>query len=297
MPTASQTIHAFTVDLEEWYQGLELPIDAWSAHESRLERGLSVLLRLLDDAGVRATFFVLGCIARTHPDLVKSIHDSGHEIGSHGYQHERVDALGHEAFREQERQTKGLLEAITGAPVVGFRAPFFSVTAQSLWALEILAELGYRYDCSVSPVVTWRYGIKGAPEGIFDITDIGLTEFTLSTWSFLGKRMAAGGAYFRIFPSQWSRQPFLNGAGPGMFYIHPWEYDPGHPRIKFGRRAMMTHYTNLSGTAGRTAALLEKFSFAPACDVITAARSAGTIGSHILRNLNAVADLSESAAP
>ena len=268
--------HAFSVDMEDWYQGLELPLSAWRNFEQRLEKGLHVLLGLLDTAGVSATFFVLGRVAETHPHLVRAVHASGHEIGSHGYQHERIDSLDPALFREQETRTKGLLEDLTGESVTGFRAPFFSVSRGSLWALEVLAALGYRYDCSISPVVTWRYGIQGAPEGIYDIDGLGLTEFPVSTWSLFGRRMASGGAFFRIFPSRWTQRPFLRRR-PGMFYIHPWEYDPGHPKTRFGIRAMATHYANLGGTERRTRALLRTAAFAPVRSVIAAAREAGLV--------------------
>jgi len=273
---------AFSIDVEEWFHGIELPISEWEGKSSRLDRGMDIVLRLLDDVECAATFFILGVVAESHPHLVRQLSEAGHEVASHGYQHEKVYDLDPDTFRSQEVKTKALLEDLTGQPVRGYRAPFFSITRDSAWALKILSDLGYAYDCSISPVVSWRYGIEGAPEGVFRFSDLDLIEFTVSSWSFLGRRMAAGGAYFRIFPFGWTTRPFVSSeetAQPAMFYAHPWEYDPDHPRIRFGRRAMATHYANLESTESRTRLLLSNHSFGRICDVIESAESTGSLRS------------------
>ena len=254
-------MHAFTVDVEDWFQGIELLPDAWTDKEDRLVRGLDVLLGLLDEADVKATFFVLGWVGKKYPEVVKQLAKAGHEIGSHGLNHEKVYNLSPEQFRQEELETKACLEDVTGQAVLSYRAPFFSITQKSLWALDILAALGYRYDCSISPVVTWRYGIAGAPEGIYRLAQSGLIEYTISTWTLLGRRFASGGAYFRIFPPFLTCRPFAEDARSGMFYVHPWEYDPDHPVVDFEWKARLTHYYNLGTMAKRTKHLLAQFRF------------------------------------
>ncbi|MDA0711497.1 MAG: DUF3473 domain-containing protein, partial [bacterium] len=203
--------------------------------------------------------------------VIKSLAEAGHEIGSHGLNHEKVYDLSPAEFRDRERETKACLEDLTGVGVQSYRAPFFSITRRSLWALDILAELGYAYDCSISPVVTWRYGIAGAPEGIYRLEKSGLIEYTLSTWTLMGRSFATGGAYFRIFPPFLTSRPFRSNGrdrGNAMFYVHPWEYDPGHPVVDFEWKARFTHYFNLRSTAGRTRRLLGRYPFDTVSNVI-----------------------------
>jgi len=265
-------MHAFTVDVEDWFQGIELSPEAWGDKEDRLVRGVDVLLGLLDEANVKATFFVLGWVGKKYPEMVRQLAELGHEIGSHGLNHEKVYNLSPEVFRRDELETKACLEYVTGLGIVSYRAPFFSITKQSLWALDILAELGYQYDCSISPVVTWRYGIAGAPEGIYRLKACGLIEYTISTWTLLGRAFASGGAYFRVFPPFLTCRPFLSvtehGQG-GMFYVHPWEYDPDHPVVDFEWKARLTHYYNLGKMSKRTQHLLKQFRFGTVHEVVS----------------------------
>jgi polysaccharide deacetylase family protein (PEP-CTERM system associated) len=264
-------MHAFTVDVEDWFHGIELPVEQWTSKEDRLAQGMDVLLALLEEADVQATFFVLGWIVKKYPWVVKRWADAGHEIGSHGLDHKMVYNLSPDEFQRSETETKSCLENVVGTSVVSYRAPFFSITKRSLWALDILGELGYRYDCSISPVVTWRYGIAGAPEGIYRFEKSGLIEYTLSSWRLLGRSFATGGAYFRIFPTFLTDRPFKTHSGghkPAMFYAHPWEYDPGHPVVDFEWKARLTHYYNLEGMAKRTKRLLERFCFGTVQGVI-----------------------------
>jgi polysaccharide deacetylase family protein (PEP-CTERM system associated) len=255
----------FSVDFEDWYQGMEFPMSEWPKYGPRIEKGLLPLLDLLDRHGVKATFFTLGWVARQYPLLVKDVAARGHEIGSHGYSHEKVYNLGPDLFREEIRQTKNIIEDLTGQPVVVHRSPIFSITPRSLWALPILAEEGYKIDCSINPVKTWRYGIANCPDEIFRIREAGgLIEFPVSTFHVLHKRWAIGGAYFRILPYFFTKKGIrhrLEEHRSTMFYIHPWEYDPGHPVVPFEWKAKLTHYARLRKTYPYTGRMLGDFSF------------------------------------
>ena len=278
-------MNAFTVDFEDWYQGIELPMHAWGNYIPRLEIGANRILNLLEKYQTKATFFVLGWIGDKYPNLIKDIASRGHEIGSHGYSHEKIYNLTREQFREEIRRTKKNLEDLTGNQTSSFRAPFFTVTPKTLWALDILSEEGYEIDCSISPVKTWRYGIADTPREVYRIAPSGITEFPVSTFRFLTTDWGIGGAYFRIFPYTLTRKSFRlaeNDNRPLMFYIHPWEYDPEHPRIKFERKAMLTHYRNLHRTLPLTAKLLAEFKFTTVSDVVHAYQK-----SHALRTITA----------
>ena len=262
----SQVLNAFTVDLEDWYQGLEIGPEDWSGYEDRLRIGSERLLQLLGDASVRATFFVLGCAAERDPDLIRHIHDQGHEIGTHGYGHRLVYQLDQEEFRRDIERSLEVLSAIVESPIRAHRAPFFSITRQSEWAFDVLAECGLNCDSSVFPVRNYRYGIADAPRWPYQARP-GLTEFPLTTYR-LGERNipVGGGAYFRIFPYTLTRYALraINAeGGAAVFYIHPWELDPDHPRIDLPRRIGLTHYWNLAATERRLKRLLGDFRFAP----------------------------------
>lgn len=271
---SSEVINALTIDFEDWYQGLEIAHTQWAGYEDRLPFAGRRLLGLLDQAGVRATFFVLGAVAERHPELVQEIGDAGHEVATHGYSHTPVYQMSPAAFREELRRSMGLLENLTRMPVLGHRAPFFSITRESLWALEILAECGIRYDSSIFPVVNYRYGIPDAPRWPHAIEAGGaaMMEFPLSTLRILGRNIpVAGGAYFRIYPyaiTRWGFRSINRQAQPVVFYLHPWEIDPEHPRIRLPRRIALTHYFNLQATEGRLRRLLADFQFAPMSEVL-----------------------------
>lgn len=274
MKDTRPVINALTVDFEDWYQGLEIPPERWGGYEDRLPDSARRTLELFAEAGVRATFFVLGLAAERHPELVRAIVEAGHEVGTHGHSHTLIYQQTPAVFRgEMERSIK-LLEDLTGAPIVGHRAPFFSITKQSLWALDILAELGIRYDSSIFPVQNYRYGIEDAPRWPHVMTVAGGTmqEFPITTWRVFGKNLPmAGGAYFRIYPYALSRHGIaeVNRAGqPATFYLHPWELDPDHPRIDLPRRIALTHYANLPAFAPRLRKLLRRFRFAPMREVL-----------------------------
>jgi polysaccharide deacetylase family protein (PEP-CTERM system associated) len=267
-------INALTIDFEDWYQGIEIPHTQWDGFEDRMAAASERLLRLLREAKVRATFFVLGRVAERHPDLVRAIAAEGHEIGTHGWSHTLIYQQEPEEFRQELRHSVELLRRLTGAPVLGHRAPFFSITPRSLWALDILKENGIRYDSSVFPVHNYRYGIPGAPRWPHTLEGpgAGLREFPLSTLELAGRTLpVAGGAYFRIYPYAFTRWAYrrINREGRAFtFYLHPWELDPQHPRIPLPRRIALTHYFNLSATEPRLRRLLADFRFAPMGEVL-----------------------------
>ena len=267
--------NALTIDFEDWYQGLEIPHTEWDGFEDRIELAGNKLLQILDDAGVKATFFVLGFIAEKHPGLVKRIEAAGHEVGTHGFSHSLIYRQTPEVFKAEMERAVRFLQDLTGKPVLGHRAPFFSITKESLWALDILGALGVKYDSSIFPVLNYRYGIADAPRFPYEIERNGFkfTEFPISTLK-MGKMTIpiSGGAYFRIYPYHLTRQ-FLKAANrdgqPFTFYLHPWELDPGHPRVEVARRvARMTHYFNLGATERRFRRLLKDFEFAPMKNVL-----------------------------
>ncbi len=253
--------HAFTVDLEEWFHGIELAQADWPT-ESRLAIGLERLLRLLHEHGVRATFFVLGVIAERHPRMVAELAGAGHEIGCHGHVHQFVYRQSPEEFRLDVRQARGHIGDALGAPPRGYRAPYFSIRADSLWALEILAEEGFAYDSSVFPVRNNRYGIPDAPRRPYDmvLNSRTLREIPMTVARVLGTNLPfSGGAYLRILPwwaqaLAWSRAD--RAGGPAIAYIHPWELDPDHPRVALRRRVAATHYARLRVTERRLDRLL-----------------------------------------
>ena len=271
-----RTANVFSIDVEDWYQGLEIDMDDWAPFPPRLERGLDVLLELLEEAGVRATFFVLGWQAERTPDMVKRLSAGGHEIGSHGWSHRFVYRQKPEDFRRELRRSIDLLESLAGRRVIGYRAPFFSITRDALWALDVLVEEGIRYDSSIFPTFNYRYGIPGAerhPGWIRTPSGANLYEIPLSTVRFPGVRSSrginvplGGGGYFRLFPYPMTRalaHRLRTREERGLiFYVHPWEYDPAHPRVRLPRLLpQWTHYHNLESTREKTRRLLADFSF------------------------------------
>lgn len=277
----------FSIDVEDWYQGLELPLERWSGKEGRLSVGLDRILDLLDKSNTRATFFTLGWIAENEPDVVRRIVKRGHELASHGYSHAKVYDLSPKDFRAEVRDSKRRLEDLAGHAVTAFRAPFFSITSRSLWALDILREESFTVDCSISPSKTWRYGIASSPSHPYRIREVGLVEFPVSTWSLLGRRVGIGGAYFRIMPYALTRAILRRKSERGaMFYAHPWEYDPDHPVLKdIEPKAKFTHYANLASTAPKTARLLEDFKCTTLSAVISSLEKAGQLPSVSIASL------------
>jgi polysaccharide deacetylase family protein (PEP-CTERM system associated) len=259
--------HALTVDVEDWFHGIPIASDLRTSAEHRLQVGLDKLLQLLAERDVRGTFFILGPIARDNPEVVRRIAGAGHEIGCHGWSHDLLYTMTPGRFREETRMATAVLEDLTGGKVTAYRAAYFSITRASFWALEELAAAGYRYDSSIFPTRNWRYGIADFdpnPQRI-DTPAGPIFELPISVRR-LGPRTipACGGAYFRIYP-YWLSASNVRAAEaegrPVVFYLHPWELDPGHPRVKFYWKARLTHYVNLASTEIKLRRLLGNFRF------------------------------------
>ena len=266
--------HAMTVDVEDYYQVAAffdvVRPEEWEQWPSRVEANTDRLLALFDDHGIKVTCFILGWVAERHPELVKRIHHAGHEVASHGYSHRFIYRQTPEVFREETHRSKAILEDLIGQPIQGYRAASYSITRQSLWALDILAELGFIWDSSIFPTRHDNYGIPDSPREPYKIiTPSGatLTEFPLTTATVFGQAVpAAGGGYFRQYPYALSRWLFHKasdeGRKPQIFYLHPWEIDPDQPRIHQARWfSRFRHYTNLHRCLPRLERMLRDFSF------------------------------------
>jgi polysaccharide deacetylase family protein (PEP-CTERM system associated) len=272
-------VNAMTVDVEDYFHvnafdGV-VPMDRWAQQESRVCDNTARLLDLFAARRVTATFFVLGWVAERFPSLVTRIAAAGHEIASHGYAHRLIYQQTPAAFREDLRRAKGILESTSGVHVEGFRAPSYSITARSLWALDVLVEEGYRYDASIFPVRHDRYGIPNSPRHPYVLPrNAGsLVEAPGSTVRVGRVNLpVAGGGYFRLLPYAWTRWGIrrLNEreGRPAIFYMHPWEIDPGQPRLPASRVSRFRHYRNLDKAEGRLHRLLNDFGFAPLRSVL-----------------------------
>jgi len=265
--------HCLSFDVEEHFQvsAFESPMRRrhWDQFESRVQLNTEKLLELLAKKGVQATFFILGWVAERYPSLVHQIAWAGHEVASHGYAHELITSQTPVVFREDIRKAKAILESILSKPVLGYRAPSFSITKDTMWATQVLVEEGYIYDSSIFPVVHDRYGVPSANPELHQLSTASglLWEVPPSTVKCLGVRLpVAGGGYFRLYPYPVLRALLrkLEGEGaPLVMYMHPWEFDPDQPRMEGSMVSRMRHYLNLDKTEGRMRALLEDFSFAP----------------------------------
>lgn len=274
-------LNAMTVDVEDYFHVAAftktVQSDQWDDYPHRVEGNTKRLLDLFDKHQVKATFFVLGWVAEREKGLVNEIVNRGHEVASHGYSHQLVYNQTPETFREETVRSKGILEEITQSPVLGYRAASYSITNKSLWALDILEELGFEYDSSIFPIRHDRYGIPDAPDHPHKIktTNGGsLIEFPLTVASILGFRLpVAGGGYFRLYPytlSKMGLKQINRKKKPFIFYLHPWEIDPEQPRIEVGWFSRFRHYNNLHKTESRLGRLMEKFNFTSVKDVLAA---------------------------
>jgi polysaccharide deacetylase family protein (PEP-CTERM system associated) len=273
------TSHFFTVDVEEYFQvkALESAVsrEDWNSCPTRLERSVDQLLASLDRNGATGTFFVLGWVAEHHPEVVRAIAASGHEIASHGYWHERVTALSVDSFRKDLRSSKEILEDLIGVEVIGYRAPSFSIIPGWEWAFDALLAEGYKYDSSLFPIHRRGYGYPGSPRVPHVIERVGgrLAEFPLATTSILGYPVpSAGGGYLRQFPFGIIRRAFREATErgePATFYIHPWEIDPGQPRLPVSTLNRVRHYRGLAGALSRIDSLLEEFRFTAIAPFLT----------------------------
>ncbi len=266
-------IHGISFDIEEHFQVAAFDSVArrrhWETQESRVDRNTEVILDVLDQRGIKATMFVLGWVAERNKTLVKRIVDAGHELASHGYGHELITAQQPNTFREDVRRAKSILEDIGGKPVLGYRAPTFSITKETEWALPILVEEGYRYDSSIVPIVHDYYGIPGAQSTIHtrNTKSGSIVEVPPSTCKLAGYTLPiAGGGYFRLFPYPILKKLLRRVEGQGqplIMYLHPWELDPGQPRMRGSVLSQFRHYLNLDKVHGRLTQLLKDFSFGP----------------------------------
>jgi len=263
--------NALSVDVEEWFQvgAFERVIARgdWDGLASRVEDNCARVLDLFAAAGVSATFFTLGWVAARHPALVRRIHEAGHEVASHGWDHARVFTLGATAFAEDLARARAALEDAAGVAITGYRAPSFSIDARTPWAHAVLAEQGYAYSSSVAPVVHDHYGWREAPRFAFrPLADSALIELPVTTAEWAGRRMAAGGGgFFRVLPYGFTRAAIrqVNALGqPAVFYFHPWEIDPDQPRVAGAPlRSRLRHYTGLAGMAAKLARLTREFAW------------------------------------
>ena len=260
-----------TVDVEDYFQveafARTVSREAWDGFPRRVEVNTDRILAQFAAAGVTATFFTLGWVAERHPDLVRRIVSSGHELASHGYGHARVAMLSPEQFRQDLTRAKALLEDIGGVAVAGYRAPTFSIGPTTPWAYAILAETGHCYSSSIYPVRHDLYGAPEAPRFVHPVADGALWEVPMTTLRLCGQNLpCAGGGYFRLLPYAVFRRMlarFNRAEGcPGLFYTHPWEIDPAQPRIAgAGRLSRVRHYLNLGRTAPRLECLLRDFAW------------------------------------
>ena len=272
-------LNALTVDVEDYFQvsgfASSIAISQWESMESRVCRNTERLLSLFEEAGTKATFFVLGWVAERFPELVKRIHRDGHELASHSYDHGLVYERSPESFAADLRRAKAAIEDASGVRVEGYRAPSFSITERSLWALDVLIAEGYRYDSSIYPIRHDRYGIPSWSRHIHRVNRPGgsIWELPGSTIARIGMNLPiGGGGYFRLLPYGWTHRGIAslnqNEGRPAIFYLHPWEVDPDQPRIQAGAVSRLRHYHNLEKTESRLRRLLSEFRFGRVSDVL-----------------------------
>ena len=268
-------INGMSVDVEDYFQVSNFetlaPLNEWDKWELRVENNTNRILDIFAKFNIKATFFILGWVAEKVPSIVKTIASQGHEIASHGYHHQLVYNLSDEKFIDDITKTKKILEQISGQEVTGYRAPSYSITRQSFWALSALYDAGYRYDSSIFPIHHHRYGI---PEFCRFPTTINLgndkiiKEFPISTIKLFNKNFpVGGGAYARLFPLYFTLKA-LNSINkkenqPFIFYFHPWEIDPNQPKMECGLFTRLRHYGNLSKMENKLKKICEKFNFSP----------------------------------
>ena len=262
--------NALTVDVEDYFQvyafASHIARDTWDRLPCRIERNVDLILAMLDEHKVHATWFTLGWIAERYPGLVRRIVEQGHELASHGYAHQRATGQSREEFSQDITRAKSLLEDLGGVAVKGYRAPSFSIGRGNLWALECLSEAGYRYSSSVYPIRHDHYGMPEAPRfAFYPAGGSGLLELPVTTVSLFNRNLpAGGGGYFRLLPywvSRWCLQRVNTvDRQPCIFYFHPWEIDPGQPRQRgISLKTRFRHYVNLSSMERRIRALFTDF--------------------------------------
>lgn len=287
---SGRPVHVLSIDVEEHFQvsAFWSPMRRrhWDQFESRVERNTRKISNLLASQDMKATFFVLGWVAERHPALVKYLDECGHEIASHGYGHELITVQTQEVFREDVRRSKRILEDLIGKPVIGYRAPSFSITAETSWALSILAEERYVYDSSIYHKFKDRYKEPTRPGSCYlhQTSSGSIWEVPPSTLKVVNVHIpVAGGGYFRLLPYPAIRAALKRLEGQGgqlVMYLHPWEIDPEQPRMKGPLLSQFRHYLNLSKTETRLRSLLADFSFGPINQVMDPVRHAIETGQH-----------------
>ena len=265
----TRVMNAMSVDVEDFFQvqafAGQIDRKDWDSYPCRVERNVDLILALFARHEVSATFFTLGWIAERYPDLVRRIVAEGHELASHGCNHYRVTEQSPDEFRADVRRAKALLEDLGGQPIKGYRAPSFSIGATTVWALDVLAEEGYRYSSSIYPIVHDLYGMPDAPRFAYQPRHDAFLEIPMTTLRAFGRNFpCSGGGYFRLLPyaaSRWAmRQVNQNEGRSGVFYFHPWEVDPEQPRPAGAPlKSRIRHYINLSRMEARLGRLMSDF--------------------------------------
>jgi len=276
-------INALTIDVEDYFHVTaferQIKPDEWDTYPLRVEGNTLRILDMLDEFALRATFFVLGWVAERLPGLVREIHRRGHEIACHGYGHQLIYRLSPQEFRKDISKAKTILEDICGERVYGYRAPSYSITTESLWALDILVEEGFSYDSSIFPITHDIYGIPGGKRFPHEITTHAgkILEFPISTFPlkvgvWQSRLPIAGGGYLRLFPAALVARAIqainTKEKQPVIVYFHPWEIDPQQPRIKAGLKSCFRHYLNLERMELKIRHLLDNFRFSSAKDIL-----------------------------
>ncbi len=277
--------NALTIDVEDYFQvsafAPYIRRDDWDDCESRVERNVSRILELLDQHGVKATFFTLGWIAQRHPLLIRRIVDGGHELASHGYGHQRASDLSREAFDDDIVRAKKILEDLSGSAVRGYRAPSFSIGTGNLWAFDALARAGYEYSSSIYPIQHDHYGMPDSPRFAYRV-GTGLLEVPVTTVRLLNRNLpSSGGGYFRLMPypmSRWLlRRVNAEDREPAVFYFHPWEIDAGQPRVPgIDMKTRFRHYVNIPRMESRLVQLFHDFRWGRMDSIFLASAAADT---------------------
>ena len=265
---APAVTNALTIDVEDYFQvsafAPYIRRSEWDARECRVERNVGRILELLSQQDIKATFFTLGWLADRYPQLVRAIVAGGHELASHGYGHERASDLSRDAFTQDVTRAKKLLEDLGGQPVLGYRAPSFSIGTANLWAFDVLAATGHEYSSSVYPIKHDHYGMPDSPRFAYRLAN-GMLEVPVTTLRVMNRNLpSSGGGYFRLLPyavSRWMlRKVNREDRESAVFYFHPWEIDPGQPRIAgIDAKTRFRHYVNIGRTEGRLQSLLQDF--------------------------------------
>lgn len=284
-------LHGMSVDVEDWYHSiLEIGPEQWFRHEERVMPATGELLACLARGGVKATFFVLGDVAERHPELVPMIETAGHEIACHGYAHRLVYDLTPNQFRDDLSHTLDILRSQAQQPIRGYRAPYWSITERSAWALDIVAEMGLRYDSSIYPTRTSLYGIPTAPRVPFRLNTPGgqsLIEIPPSVLKFPLRNVPfAGGIYLRLLPYilvRWGMRRFERQGRSGLVYIHPPEFDPNKPRLAMPLASRILHYARLNALRTKLPRLLDEFRFAPLGALVDHLSQSGSLPEWTLR--------------